>query len=68
MITLFKKYANILIENINKILENINEQNNDNSIILNTEEKFGFGKIFRTFYVLYTDLNNDTYRKEKLKY
>lgn len=68
VITLFKKYANILIENINKIIENINEQNNDNSIILNTEEKFGFGKIFRTFYVLYTDLNNDTYRKEKLKY
>ena len=67
-ITLFKKYANILIENINEIIENINDQNNNNSIILKNEEKFGFAKIFRTFYVLYTDLNNDNYPKEKLKY
>ena len=66
VITLFKKYANILMENINKIIFDIKEK--DNTIILHNEEIFGFGKIFNSFYVLYTNLDNDQYKKEKLKF
>ena len=65
VIQLFKKYATILINNINDIIESI--KNKNNNLIMN-EEIFGFGKIFNTFYVLYTNLNSNLYDREKLKF
>ena len=62
---LFKKYATILIENLNQIILTIK---NNNNFTKNTEEIFGFGKIFNTFYVLYTNLNDINYEAEKLKF
>ena len=62
---LYKKYGEILLDNINKIIMNIK---NKNTIILKNNENFGFGKIFNSFYVLYSDLNDDTYRAQELKF
>lgn len=64
VITLFKKYADSLLETINDILEKIRTQK-DVPII---EENFGFAKIFKTFFVLFTDLNNEKYRRKKLRF
>ena len=63
-INLFKKYANILLQNINDVIYSIKNKTN---FIIN-DEIFGFGKIFKTFFVLYTNLNNDKYTTEKLKF
>jgi len=65
VINLFKKYANILLEKINSIVLDIKKNNNSD---LNDNEFFGFGKIFNTFYVLYSNLNSDKYTEEKLKF
>ena len=65
VLELFKKFAIILMENINKIISNIKNKNKND---YNTEEIFGFGKIFNTFYVLYTNLNDINYTAEKLKF
>ena len=43
-------------------------QNIYRNYIKNTEEIFGFGKIFNTFYVLFTNLNDINYEAEKLKF
>ena len=64
VITLFKKYADALLKTINDIIEKIKTKSN----IPDIEENFGFGKIFKTFYVLFTDLKNETYKIEKLKF
>ena len=68
VIKLFKKYAQILIDKINEAITKIK----NNSNIINDEdedeENFGFGKIYDTFYVLYTNLLNDDYEQEKLKF
>ena len=66
VINLFKKYANILLEKINSIILKI--KNNNNNSDLNDNEFFGFGKIFNTFYVLYSNLNSNKYTEEKLKF
>ena len=63
--TLFKKYGEILLDNINEIILNIKNKSN---IISNNNENFGFGKIFNSFYVLYSDLNDDKYRAQELKF
>ena len=63
-IRLFQKYAEILLKNIN---DKINSIKNETNLQAN-KEIFGFGKIFRTFFVLYTNLDNDFYRNEKLKF
>ena len=63
-INLFKKYANILLKNINDVIYSIKNKTN---FTIN-DEIFGFGKIFKTFFVLYTNLNNDKYTTEKLKF
>ena len=63
-INLFKKYANILLQNINDVIYSIKNKTN---FTIN-DEIFGFGKIFKTFFVLYTNLNNDKYTTEKLKF
>ena len=65
VVNLFKKYANILLEKINSIISNIKNNNNED---LNSDEIFGFGKIFNNFYVLYSNLNNNKYEEEKLKF
>ena len=64
VISLLKKYANALLETINEIIEKVKNKEDPEEI----EENFGFGKIFQTFYVLYTDLNNEKYKIEKLKF
>ena len=64
VITLFKKYADCLLSTINDIIEKIK-----NKIpVPEIEENFGFGKIFKTFFVLFTDLNNENYKRKKLKF
>ena len=65
VIILFQKYAKILIENINNIILKIKNQDN---IILDNKEIFGFGKVFKTFYVLYTNLSDKKYEAERLKF
>ena len=65
VINLFKKYANILLEKINSVVLDIKKNNN---IDLNDNEFFGFGKIFNSFYVLYSNLNSNKYTEEKLKF
>ena len=65
VIMLFKKYGEILLDNINKIIMNIK---NESNIIPNDNENFGFGKIFNSFYVLYSDLNDDKYQAQELKF
>ena len=64
VVSLLKKYANALLETINEIIEKVKNKEDPEEI----EENFGFGKIFQTFYVLYTDLNNEKYKIEKLKF
>ena len=65
VINLFKKYANILLEKINSVVLDIKKNNN---IDLNDNELFGFGKIFNSFYVLYSNLNSNKYTGKKLKF
>jgi len=66
VIKLFKKYADILLNTINRTIE----KKKNNNIINNedTNEIFGFGKIFDTFYVLYTNLDDDKYKNEKSRF
>ena len=66
VIKLFKKYANILLNTINRTIE----KKKNNNIINNEDshEIFGFGKIYDTFYVLYTNLDDDKYKNEKLRF
>ena len=61
---LLKKYATILLENINEFIDCVKKGVNrpDN------QEKFGSGKIFETFYVFYTNMDNQKYKVENLKY
>ena len=63
IISLIKKYGNILIENINKVINSCKNKED----IPKTDEKFGFGKIFNSFHVLYSNLDNVRYKEEKLK-
>lgn len=65
VINLFKKYGNILLEKINSIISNIKKNNNND---FNNDEILGFGKVFNTFYVLYSNLNDYKYKEEKLKF
>ena len=65
VVNLFKKYATILMGKINSIVLDIKNNNNSD---LNDDEFFGFGKIFNTFYVLYSNLNGNKYTEEKLKF
>ena len=65
VITLFKKYGNILIDNLNENIKCIENKSND---IPNKNENLGFGKIFNSFHVLYSDLNDDKYKIEDLIY
>ena len=62
---LFKKYAKILLDNLNDYIKCIENKSND---IPNKNERFGFGKIFNSFHVLYSDLNDDKYKIEELKF
>ncbi len=64
VISLLKKYGDALLETINEIIKNIQKKVS----IPKNEEIFGFGKIFKTFYAIYTNLNNDIYRQIKLKF
>ena len=64
VVSLLKKYADSLLETINEIIQKIKNK----IAIKEIEENFGFGKIFQTFYVLYTDLNNEKYKRQKLKF
>ena len=63
IISLIKKYGNILIENINKVIDACKNKKD----IPQTDENFGFGKIFKSFHVLYSNFNNVRYREEKIK-
>ena len=63
IISLIKKYGNILIENINKVINSCKNKED----IPKTDEQFGFGKIFNSFHVLYSNLDNVRYKEEKLK-
>ena len=63
IISLIKKNGNILIENINKVIDACKNKKD----IPQTDENFGFGKIFKSFHVLYSNFNNVRYREEKLK-
>lgn len=62
-ITLFKKYGEIILDNLNENIKCIENQSND---IPNKNENLGFGKIFNSFHVLYSDLNDDKYKTEDL--
>ena len=66
VIKLFKKYADILLKTINGTIE----KKKNNNIINNedTKEIFGFGKIYDTFYVLYSNLDDDKYKNEKSRF
>ena len=71
VIKLFQKYGIILLENINKIIFDIKnpiKKITNYSNITKNKENFGFGKIFNTFYVLYTNLKDNKYEQEKLKF
>ena len=63
--TLFKKFAKIVLNNLNENIKCIENKSND---IPNKNERLGFGKIFNSFHVLYSDLNDDKYKIEELKF
>ena len=63
--TLFKKYAKIVLNNLNENIKCIENKSND---IPNKNERFGFGKICDSYHVLYSDLNDDKYKIEELKF
>ena len=63
VITLFKKYGEILLDNLNENIKCVENQSND---FPNKSENLGFGKIFNSFHVLFTDLNDDKYKVEDL--
>ena len=46
--TLFKKYAKILLDNLNENIKCIENKSND---IPNKNERLGFGKIFNSFHI-----------------
>ena len=63
--TLFKKYAKIVLNNLNENIKCIENKSND---IPNKNERFGFGKICDSYHVLYSVLNDDKYKIEELKF
>ena len=51
-----------------KVNENIKCIENKSNDIPNKNERFGFGKICDSYHVLYSDLNDDKYKIEELKF
>ena len=69
VISLLKKYGETLINNVNNIIKYSELKSSDKNIVIpENEEKIGFGNIFKTYSVIYSDLNNNEYITQKLKF